>query len=386
MAVATEVDLRQPYGHVVHVNEMMSALARLGWDLSVFVPDPGGGRPATTASEAAPFCVIPVRVPRIPKLELPLYEARLAWEITRRHRESPYDVVYTRADLYSVGGWLAAAVNGLPHLTEINSLKADELRIAGRHPALTRCVESLEGFISRRSRVVIVVTEKLRELVPTVHGVSRDRCVVVQNGVNTDNIQPQEQPPPDAPVRAVFAGQLRPTQGVATLLEAAKQVSDVDFTIIGAGPSYRESVEQADRLGLRDRVSFRGAVPHEVLSDELSGHHFGLAPYVKAQAAKIGMSPVKVFTYLAAGLPVIASRVPGLEFLEDLGVGITVEPEDPAALADAVARLRDDSGLRREMSVRARRVAVESMDWRSRAKELDAALRRVVTRRYGSSQ
>ena len=75
-------------------------------------------------------------------------------------------------------------------------------------------------------------------------------------------------------------------------------------------------------------------------------------------------SPLKVYEYLAAGLPVVASRVGNLPEILDHGrLGVLVDPDDARGLADALATLRADPARRARLREQGRRRAVEQHDW-----------------------
>jgi len=92
------------------------------------------------------------------------------------------------------------------------------------------------------------------------------------------------------------------------------------------------------------------------------GMDLAVAPYPPIQ--DFYFSPLKIYEYLAAGLPVVASDVGDLSAVLDGGrLGVLTEPGDSAALARAIASLRADPGRRDRMGRAARRHAVENHDW-----------------------
>ena len=95
----------------------------------------------------------------------------------------------------------------------------------------------------------------------------------------------------------------------------------------------------------------------------LEGTAIAVAPYPMPQReADHYFSPLKVYEYMAAGLPVVASSLGQIPDALD-GCGVLVPPSDPAALARAIDSLAQDPARRADLGGRARRAAVERHSW-----------------------
>ena len=159
-----------------------------------------------------------------------------------------------------------------------------------------------------------------------------------------------------------FVGTLKPWHGVADLLAAAALAKRPwKLRIIGDGPERAALEEQAAGLGIE--VDFRGAVAPADMPGQLAGSAIGVAPYPDLGGEQQQyFSPLKVYEYLAAGLPVVASAVGQLpQILGELGT--LVPPSDPAALAAAIDDLAADPVLRGELGWRGRVQAEEKHSW-----------------------
>jgi glycosyltransferase involved in cell wall biosynthesis len=133
---------------------------------------------------------------------------------------------------------------------------------------------------------------------------------------------------------------------------------------VGHGPQAEPLARQATALGLTNRVELVGGLAPERVPAALQGFDVAVAPY--DDPAQDYFSPLKVFEYLAAGLPVVASDVGQLRGLLDADgepAGLLVPPGDPAALREALCRLAGDPALRHRLGNRARRLAVARHRW-----------------------
>ena len=187
-----------------------------------------------------------------------------------------------------------------------------------------------------------------------------ERAHTVPNGVDTNRITPVTEE--TGRVVVTFVGTLKPWHGVEHLIGArALASSPWDLRIIGDGPQ-REALEEVARAAGVD-VDFRGAVaPHEVPS-HLEGSAIAVAPYpAPADEADHYFSPLKVYEYMAAGLPAVASAL-GQIPVALLGCGVLVPPSDPGALARAIDALAQDPERRTELGAQARLAAEERHSW-----------------------
>jgi glycosyltransferase involved in cell wall biosynthesis len=223
------------------------------------------------------------------------------------------------------------------------------------------------GRVLRAAAGVVVLTETQATFVRETYRVPAERVFVVPNGVGDEYFLPVRGTAPaagDAPLRLLFVGRLSPQKNVARLLDALSRVhGDVRLRVVGDGELRAELEATVDRLGLRERVEFSGGLHGADL----------VRAYAEADAFvlpsdKEGM-PLVALEAMAAGLPVLATRVPGNSELLG-GVGLLADPE-PAALAAAVDALAADPGLRSRLA-RQSAEAAPAYSWEAVARRVEA--------------
>jgi glycosyltransferase involved in cell wall biosynthesis len=162
-------------------------------------------------------------------------------------------------------------------------------------------------------------------------------------------------------------GRLVPKKGLNDLVSACQllKARGVKFrcAIVGEGPLRGELESQISKLGLEGTVTLLGAMAHDRLV-ALYGQAsvFALSPQVMADGDRDGI-PNVLAEAMAAGLPVVSTRVSGIpELVEDGRTGLLVGPKDPAALADAVERLLRDPKQGQSLAVAARRKMEDSFE------------------------
>lgn len=201
---------------------------------------------------------------------------------------------------------------------------------------------------------------------------------VIPNGVDVEAFRtatPAELPPGR---RMLFVGRLEPRKGLRVAIDAfarlAPQRPDLYLVVAGEGPE-RSALHRIDP-GLRGRVIELGTVPHA----DLPRCHAAADVFVSPATGRESFGIVLVEA-MAAGLPLVASDIPGYREVVRAGVdGLLVPPGDPAALADAVDRILEDQDLAGRLS-RAALQRAETFRWETIAQQVESAYADAVQRR-----
>ncbi|APX33705.1 glycosyltransferase [Brachybacterium sp. P6-10-X1] len=365
-------------GASVHVQEVVRALRADGHQVTVFCTRTDDHVPA----DLADLEVRRHRLPRGSGAERERAVAEAAAEIAAEIAADGFDLAYERYSLFSdalarltrLPGPASAAP--IPTILEVNAPLIEEQR-RHRHLHDEPAAQTATRAQLRTAHVVSCVSEPVAAWARG-QGANPERVVVTPNGVNTARITPRRRAPsaaaevPEAaalPVTVGFVGTLKPWHGTDLLLQAfARTRADLRLDICGTGPQQPELEQLAAHLGITDRVTFRGAVAPEHVPEVLAGLDLATAPY---PAGEHYFSPLKVYEYLAAGLPVIASAIGTIpEVLRQGELGVLVAPGDVDALAAALDELAADPARRSRLGRAAREAAVAEHDWRSRCRAL----------------
>lgn len=200
----------------------------------------------------------------------------------------------------------------------------------------------LDVALVRRSDAVVTPSAAMAEQLAARVGYPRDRLLIVPNGVRLGPLLP----PGDA---VGTLSVLDPVKGLDVFLDAAARLARdrpaLRFVVAGRGPEEAALRARAARLGLGSRVTFPGYVPAGEVLARLG---------VLALPSLMENAPMALLEAMAAGVPVVASRVGGIPELAPPGTALLVPPRDPAALAEAVASLLDDPAARAAQRERGR--------------------------------
>lgn len=171
------------------------------------------------------------------------------------------------------------------------------------------------------------------------------RSYIVPNGVNLDLFARARNKAPHPPT-LVFMGTLSSLWGVDVAIRAMPairaRVPDARLLIAGSGEDEAALKALSESLGMADSIEFRGQMAYEDLPDVLAQADIGLATSQQGSLFRKYASPLKLIEYMAAGLPVIASRIGQTTVtMEEAGAGILIE-HTPDALAEAAITLLTD--------------------------------------------
>jgi glycosyltransferase involved in cell wall biosynthesis len=290
--------------------------------------------------------------------------------VARRHG---YDVVYTR----SRGAVLTCIALGQPVVFETYR------RLGHESPSFVRAL----GMAARRGWLRGVITHSntaLRSFVEASFPESHI-CAIVNGYDPIDWRDPPSQQ--EARARLGFAadrrlvaytGHVGPRKGMPMLLDAAQRVPEADFIVVGGNPEEVAVLEHDARARGLTNVRCFGFRPARELPPFLLAADVLFIPPTAAPLAQHGRTvlPMKIFSYLAAGRPIVAGRLPDVsEVLVDGQNARLVTPDAPDETARALRALFADPELRERLAQGARRSALE-LTWDNRGRRLLTQLER----------
>jgi starch synthase len=174
----------------------------------------------------------------------------------------------------------------------------------------------------------------------------------------------------------VYTGNMQANKGMESILEVASRLPDVDFLLVGGMPEHIRRLQSlSERLGAAN-VAFVGHQPVGRVPCYLYAADVLIVPPTRKPLAKYGRTvlPMKLFSYLAAGRPILAPALPDSgELLDHDQNACLVTPDDPDGTARALRELLADSKRRRSLSAGAARTA-DQLTWDARARKIKSWL------------
>lgn len=380
-------------GASIHVRALAKALCALGHDVTILCTKRG----ADVAP--APFRVIKVdntpAPPPTPNDDDPLAQRRLKETryladaermlrtFAREHERQPFDAIYERYSLWSAAAVRASRQFGLPAIIEVNAPLLSEQR-AYRELARDTDAERIEREVFSQAGAIVTVSTAVANYVIN-HGADPKRVQVMPNGVDHtlfhSDLTPKQLPETDGRFVVAFSGTLKAWHGVDILLEGFRELNrrlaGMHLLVIGDGP-MREWMQGFVRGAQLDgHVSFTGWRPHEEVAALLAGADVAVAPYPPLE--DFYFSPLKLFEYMALGIPTVASDIGQIRDVIEHGAdGLLIPPGNALALADVLEALALDKTLRHRIGQTAARTG-RNFSWHSNAEKVIATIEALAT-------
>jgi glycosyltransferase involved in cell wall biosynthesis len=235
-----------------------------------------------------------------------------------------------------------------------------------RHPFIMM-VQAAEDYAYRRADVIVSMLPKVREYMES-RGMAPHKLHIVPNGIDPAEWA-ADSPPVAATVldqlqalkaegRAIvgYAGTLGVANAMDVFLDAAAQMQNdkVAFALIGGGPDKAALQRRAESMGLKN-VCFLDPVKKEQIPNLLQLFDIAYIGAHRQPLYRFGISPNKLMDYMMARRPILCSIDAGNDPVADANCGLTVAPEDPAAVVTAIrALLAVDDTKRAAMGERGR--------------------------------
>jgi glycosyltransferase involved in cell wall biosynthesis len=303
-------NLNKPGSGRTHFMGLVRALAARGHEVRIVAP---GYPPRTTEPLGVPVSYIPtLRRSIVAFIVFHLFLLAAMPHLLRRYRPA---VVYTRGLFHSFLVYVVCWVFRVPYVAEIDSIVDEELAMREWPRAVVWLVRFLDRWNLRWASAFVCVTRKLRdELVD--RGAKAERIDAIHNGAAVDVFVPGDRAEarrrlglPEEPVLIGFAGTLAAWQGLDLLIDAAALLpADAPpwhVLIVGDGEMHDRLVGRVAERRLAHRVRLLPAVPHHEVALYLQAFDLAVVPIHDPRKLRYGLSVLKFWEALSAGLPVL---------------------------------------------------------------------------------
>lgn len=276
-----------------------------------------------------------------------------------------------------------ASHHKVPFVMEVRDLWPQALidlgGISKYHPFIL-LLARLEKYLYTKAKRIIILLPGAVEYIKSL-GIQDQKIVWIPNGIDTELLSETElEKKANDKFIVMYTGAHGLANNLDTILRAAKVLQDsgwgekILFRLVGDGPEKPALMELAEKMCLNN-VLFEDPVPKKEVYKRMAEADVFVATLKKGKVFKWGISPNKIYDYLAMARPIVFATDAFNNPVEEASAGISVPPEDPKSLANAIVKLYSMSEQERvQMGIRGRRYVVEKHDFNVLVDRLEGLL------------
>lgn len=288
--------------------------------------------------------------------------------------------------LAAVSAGLVSWLRRTPFVLEVRDLWPESLVAGGaleRGSSLHKVLVEIERRLYEHADQIVVVTRGWEDHFEGL-GIDVSKVNVISNGADLAEFevaQTRDQLREEfgfTRYTCIFSGSHSPYVGLDLIVDAAEKLPDIDFVLIGSGSGKQATIDAVAEKGLTN-VRFLDQMPKTEMVRVLKAGDAGLHTVSPQSVFDKGMSPNKLFDYMAAGLTVVSNaRVPLRDVISDDEVGAVVEPHDLVRGIERAAQA-DEATVNR-WHERAKQLMVERFSLQAAADKLQVVLEKAMAR------
>jgi glycosyltransferase involved in cell wall biosynthesis len=368
-----------------HVWEFCRHFSRLGHEITLFVPDMGYERNL----EGVSIIQIPSPVKKSFVTFFSFYFILAFLFIYHCIKKRP-DVIYTR---HQPMEWMTVWLKyffGLVYVAEVNGLAPVEMKI-NRFPSwYISIIRFMERFCFLFTDLIVTPSSLIKDSIQKNYSISANHFLVVSNGAD-----PEVSFPMDKIVcrekfnfelnskYLIFVGSLKKWHGIEKIIELMpeikNEIENIKLIVVGDGEK-RESIEKLiTHLKLEKDVLLTGRVSFYDVPYYINAADICLAPYFDPGIENTGISPLKIYEYMACARPVITNPVGGLGSLFDnYEAGILVKSNNPKSWIKPIIDLLNDPVRMAFYGANGRSAALDEFSWSAVCKNIESRLQEII--------
>lgn len=229
---------------------------------------------------------------------------------------------------------------------------------------VARAAEHVETWGIRQCSAVIAATDGIEQRV----GRSAQYAVTVHNYpllANSASLPLAQKKKQSNLLRVIYVGSMTPTRGIREIVQAMTYLTDIPVLLVLVGEFWPAPFEQEILSLAGSNVEIVGKIPFTKVPAQLADSDIGII-CLHATPAYVESLPIKLFEYMQAGLPVIASDFPmWRQILDGASAGVFVDPTNPHQIAEAIRSLALHPEQRSLMGKMGQKAVNERYSWQS---------------------
>ena len=375
------IDISSEDANSRHVIEFCRHFARLGNRVTLFLPDLGKRSPL----EGVDLVYIPVLIRRSAVTYFSFYCMLFLLFPYYCIKMKP-DVVYTRHQQME---WITTCLRFVfkfTYVAEVNGLSTVELKINRQPVWVIKLTGFVERYCFRLANLIVTPAPKIRDYLIETYSLNPQKFIDVTNGADPDVFYPMEQAQcrkklglPEQACILLFSGSFKKWHGIDKVIQIFPEVIKTNpkavLILVGDGEERQAMQDHVQSNGLEDKIKFLGRRPFSEIPEYINSADLCLAPYFDPLLNETGISPIKIYEYMACGKAIISSPVGGLENLfQEYQVGMMVDSFDPEDWAPALMTVLQDPLQLQTWGDNGRQATLKTFSWEAICRTIGSAI------------
>jgi len=369
-----------------HVFEFCRQFARMGHEVVLFVPGLGERREL----EGVRFVHVPV-VSRKSRATFFSFYLSLFFILSWHCLKSRPDVLYTRLQTMEWMATLLKCVFRFKYVVEVNGLAPVEMKINDQSAVWIAFVTFMERIIYKLSDQLVVPSVLIRDYLCRNYDVREDSVLVVSNGANPEFSRPMDKTEcrnqlglPSYGHYLVFVGSLKKWHGIDQLVPLmpalVADIPGLHLLIVGDGEKKDDLERRVAKMGMSQNIILAGRVPFEQVPVYINAGDICLAPYFEEGLNETGISPLKIFEYMACGRPIVTNPVGGLDSLfREHEIGVMIHSMEPSDWEKPIKDLLGDPERMKTLGDNGCRAVQTHYSWKAICEKIENTLERLAS-------
>ncbi len=278
--------------------------------------------------------------------------------LTVAHNFSKPDVIIGSSvhPLAVVAAWWLSKKYKVKFIFEVRDLWPQtpiDMKIINANSITAKLLYRWEKFMYQKADEIIILLPNAKKYIES-KGISSEKIVWIPNGVNLERFDNPKQLDSDSNLvqllrknkdnfKVIYTGAHGPANGLSVIIDTAtilqKNHDKIQFFLIGDGVEKEKLQYDSEKHNLKN-IHFFSSIPKEQIPDLLRYAELLLHCFALINVFKYGISPNKIYDYLASSKPIIMSVETTNNIVQDAKAGIVVKPGNPEALADGILKIK----------------------------------------------
>ncbi len=297
-----------------------------------------------------------------------------------------FDLIHERFNLLALGGAWASKKLGIPFVLEVNADLLEQRKFKGIAEKGLRRLFAVWAtrLCFNAAAKIICISAGLKDHLSRTWNIEESKLTVLPCAADVDALEANHNPElvrrglglTNEPV-VIWVGGFFPWHDVDLLIKSFTLVlqtyPSAKLVLVGDGPTRQSIAQMVQKNGLQESVIMTGAIAHADVPEMLSIADIAVVASAPVPANRGGTgTPLKLFEYMAAGKPIIATALKeAAEVIQNGHNGLLVEAGDVNRFADAILTLLSDPEERVRLGQNARLQAIEKYSWEEYTRRLE---------------